>query len=355
MNFFSTMNDLAKLYWRRVSFVLAMLLAMGAQAQSVSYSSFDDPLGIGSTYAHGIAGNQIVGEFISNSIAHGFMYDGTNYTTLDPTNSQVTSAQATDGHRVVGYFIDLAGTHGFVWTGSNYITLNCPKAVGSSLVTEAFGIDGTNIVGYYLSNSIPHGFLYNGVGYVTIDDPGATYGTYVQGISGTNVVGLGYDLAPGNGHSFTYDGKTFTTITNTIGAIDAFAISSNHIAGYFYDGSSDHGFVWDRTNYTTLDYPQANLTAAYGIDGSTVVGTYFDSKNSAHGFKATISQTVVLTIRRSGNQVIVTWPLALTGWKLQTNSSLNGTSWNSFSGSIANNSATNTLPSTGSLFFRLTQ
>ena len=62
-----------------------------------------------------------------------------------------------------------------------------------------------------------------------------------------------------------------------------------------------------------------------------------------------------LTITYSGgNTAVVSWPLSVTGWTLQTNSNLSTGTWGNYSGSIVNNSATVTSK-VGNLFFRLTQ
>ncbi len=62
-----------------------------------------------------------------------------------------------------------------------------------------------------------------------------------------------------------------------------------------------------------------------------------------------------LTITYSGgNQAIVSWPLSVTGWTLQTNKDLKVGTWGNYLGPIVSNSTT--VPSkVGNLFFRLTQ
>ena len=353
------MNYRVNLFSALLGLVLAMAFAVATRAQTITYTSIDEPLGADGTSAYGISGNKIVGAYYdTNFTSHGFIYDGTNFTTLDPANSELTYARGTDGHRVVGYFVTVTGSHGFVWDGANYTTLNEPEASGTSPVTSAYGIDGTNIVGYYTTGTgLTHGFLFNGASYSTIDYPNGTYGTYAQGISGTNIVGLGYDLAPGNGHSFIYNGNTFVTISNlvngTVEAVDALAISGNNIAGYFFNGTTDSGFIWDQTNYTIINYPQARLTTVYGIDGDTVVGTYEDAQENNHGFKATLSPAAELSIVSFANENIVSWPGSLTGWTLQTNADLTTGSWGNYAGPVVNNTVTNVPPAVGNLFFRL--
>jgi hypothetical protein len=60
----------------------------------------------------------------------------------------------------------------------------------------------------------------------------------------------------------------------------------------------------------------------------------------------------LLTITRSGNSVIVSWPSPSTGWTLQTNGTLNVGTWVNYGGTILNNTMTNSPP-TGNLVFRL--
>lgn len=60
----------------------------------------------------------------------------------------------------------------------------------------------------------------------------------------------------------------------------------------------------------------------------------------------------LLSITYAGTQAIVSWPLAATGWTLQTNGSPARAPWGDYLGPISNNSVTNSLPS-GNLFFRL--
>jgi hypothetical protein len=62
----------------------------------------------------------------------------------------------------------------------------------------------------------------------------------------------------------------------------------------------------------------------------------------------------LLTISISNNQAVVSWPVAATGWTLQTNNNLATGTWVNYTGTVTNNSATNS-PSTGNLFFRLEQ
>jgi hypothetical protein len=63
-----------------------------------------------------------------------------------------------------------------------------------------------------------------------------------------------------------------------------------------------------------------------------------------------------LTLNRSGNNVIVSWPSIWANWTLRQNTNLNPGSWTSFGGTIGNDgttkSATNSAP-VDNRFFRL--
>lgn len=65
------------------------------------------------------------------------------------------------------------------------------------------------------------------------------------------------------------------------------------------------------------------------------------------------STAPLLIITNSGNQAVVSWPPALTGWTLQTNSNLATNSWGNYTGQISSNSVT-IISSAGTPFFRLT-
>jgi len=135
-----------------------------------TYTTLDDPLGVDGTYALGISGNNIVGYYVDgSSYLHGFLYNGTTYTTLDdPFASEFnnpsyganggTFASGISGNNIVGYYEDDSGEdHGFVTTFYPQPTplLDDPLS-GVGLHSEAFGIDGNNVVGDYESGTGPY-------------------------------------------------------------------------------------------------------------------------------------------------------------------------------------------------------
>lgn len=89
-------------------------------------------------------------------------------------------------------------------------------------------------------------------------------------------------------------------------------------------------------------------------NGATTGGNY--SVNDGFWSVAVVqtSGAPLLTVAHVGNQAIVAWPAAVSGWILQTNNSLSAGTWGNFTGSIVNNRMTNALVN-ANLFFRLKQ
>ena len=127
--------------------------------------------------------------------------------------------------------------------------------------------------------------------------------------------------------------------------------------------------------------PSLCLAQSYSIDWYKIAGGGGTSSNGQYTVSGTIGQpdasgamagggysltggfwalyavqtpgAPLLTITYSGNQAVVSWPPSVTGWTLQTNTSLTTGAWGTYSGAIINNSVTNSPP-TGKRFFRLT-
>jgi hypothetical protein len=70
-------------------------------------------------------------------------------------------------------------------------------------------------------------------------------------------------------------------------------LSGNNIIGFYFDSANlRHGFLYDGTVFTPLQYPNADEeTLALGIDGNSVVGSYFDAGHQ-HGFIAIVPGTL---------------------------------------------------------------
>jgi len=101
--------------------------------------------------------------------------------------------------------------------GYVFQTLDDPNSV-PKYGTFVEGISGSNVVGFYgNSNNTRCGFVYNGSTYTTLDDPNGVNGTDESGcISGSNVVGS-YTDSNNISHGFLYNGSTYTTIDDPKG------------------------------------------------------------------------------------------------------------------------------------------
>jgi hypothetical protein len=60
-------------------------------------------------------------------------------------------------------------------------------------------------------------------------------------------------------------------------------VSGNNVAGYYLTGERAHGFLYNGSAYTTIDFPNFEATGTYveGISGNNVVGFYQPSPEPA--------------------------------------------------------------------------
>ena len=127
-----------------------------------------------------------------------------------------------------------------------------------------------------------------------------------------------------NGHGFigtvgagTFYGESFDCSEGE----DTYPSAINNagtVVGYYVDSSdAEHGFSWDGTSCTTLDYPDANGTVATGInDAGWMVGFYYDGSWVSHGF---INKSGTFTSFDYPGGYYLAWPTIdglgrITGW-----------------------------------------
>ena len=251
-----------------------------------------DYLGASATHIRDIDGGNLVGNYSDVSGYHGFVYNGTSWTTLD-YQGEFIEIQGISGNNIVGYHTVAPGhIQGLLYDGTDWTTLD--EMPGARMV-YINGIDGSNIVGRYEddfpSDYLGHGFLYDGSDWLTLDAPGAIE-TRVEGIDGSNLVGV-YGDASGY-HGFLYDGTNWTAL-DAPGAdwTEIYGIDGSNLVGTYGDASGSHGFLYDGTSWSTLDMPEAYETWIYGIDGSNLVGSYSDASGT-HGFIYEIPEPVTV-------------------------------------------------------------
>jgi hypothetical protein len=253
--------------------------------------------------ARDISGDTIVGK----SGTDGFIYNGSNIDNLRAPGAIETQAWGVSGGKIAGFYYTTPYLYqGFIYDGSEWNTINAPDA----RTTSIFGISGSNIVGTCTYSSSPdRGFLYDGQTWTFFNKPGANY-TAAYDIDGSNIVGH-YNDGLGD-HGYLYDGSSWTTL-DAPGAFStyAFGISGGYIAGYFmgYNEGDVHGFIYDGSSWTILDAPGSNNnTYVWGIDGSNVIGHYYDDSGNLCNFIYTVLEPATPPIADAGsNQVAYAW------------------------------------------------
>jgi hypothetical protein len=277
--------------WLRAVFALGTVLPLVPIAPAQTYTVLNAPLGVSGTDAWGVSGNNVVGIFYDSANAnHGFLYNGSSYTTLDdPLAGGIypyTYAYGISGSTVAGFYSASSGNHGFLYNGGTYTTFDVP----GSADTYLRGISGNHLVGYY--DTVAGGgplisFFYNGSSYTTLSDPfAAPHSTIAYAVEGNTVVGY-YTDPYGVDHGFIYSGGTYTTVNNPLGAYGTIltGISGNTIVGQYRDNTTDpwKSFVYNGSTFNSLQDPLATYTWVNGISGNTLVGEIQDGVNT-HGF-----------------------------------------------------------------------
>jgi len=212
-----------------------------------------------------ISGDIIVGDTPDEKI---FRYNITTstYTTLTcPFLSPGDWSFVTgiDGDSIVGHYRaegeDESTSRGFLYDGTTWTELHYPGAYG----TRATGIDGDNIVGYYydsLLSTVKRPFLYDGTTWTTLLD-----GSYpVCDVSGDYVVSASPYLWMTRCKSYLYDLSTSTL--NSLNCPHSpnenttyvQGVSGENVVGYYkYQGY--HGFV--------LTVPEPGTLSVLGVGG----------------------------------------------------------------------------------------
>jgi uncharacterized membrane protein len=293
-------------------FGLANLL----QAADPTFAAIDYP-GERSTLALDInAGGQIVGRYIDAAgLHHGFLLSAGVFTPIDVPGALYTPALGINASGdVVGECSltdagGVKGVRGFLLHNGTFSLIDFPGAAQ----TRAIGINRNgDIVGYYTDQlqgmQKHHGFLLSGWAFISVDFPGAAY-TDLQKINDHGQIAGRYRTS-GNEkfHVFLLSDGNFIPLPDFPGAAQMAPTvpSANHsglngngdLATSYCDStpvqnnnlnanmlSNLHGLLLSGGLYTTIDFPGANGTAAFGInDSGVIVGCYADPTGSFHGF-----------------------------------------------------------------------
>ena len=231
-----------------------MLFSTG-YARAGTWTTLDAPGAFGeATEVFGISGNNLVGKYEdAHGFFHGFIYNGTSWTTLQMPGGADVCPYGIDGSNVVGsHSID-----GFLYNLDTQSWTTPPSVPGGSYGTDIYGIDGSSLVGkYYDWYDYSHGIFYNGTSWTILDKPGAEE-TSIQGIEGSKFVG-DYHTSDGHIHGFLYDlnAKSGTTIDKE-GAVLTYitGIDGSNLVGYYAGKLEFRYFSWFSIQWDNLDNP----------------------------------------------------------------------------------------------------
>lgn len=285
----------------------------------------NDPLATIATQAYGINDvGQVVGYYYNGGpYNHAFLYDiGTNtYTTIDdPLGLGSNAFGINNAGHIVGTYADGVTSHGFIDIGGVYTTLDDPSGVHGTIAT---GInESDDIVGIYFdSNSISHGFLYHNGIFTNLDNPLATGGTYVEGINDAGQISGYYWDGSGDAHAFLYSDGTYATLDNPLSGTGwTFAMGINN-AGQIVgnDGSGTSGsFVADPTmesttvNATSIieDNPSVSTLTSDGtlsFEDPDLLDLHALTVAGALGNLGTLTATVTQDTTGVGTNGLISW------------------------------------------------
>jgi Cu/Zn superoxide dismutase len=225
--------------------------------------------------------------------------------TADPTFNQLLGIN--DNGLIAGYFGSGAQGHpnmGYLLNGASYQNQNFP----GSVQTQVTGLNNDGVtVGFYsgmntanMMNDNSSFYAVDGQNFRTADfpvsDPASPPVDQLLGVNDSNVAVGFYVDKGGNNHGYEYNigshGYSRVLDPADPGASLTAAAINDHgdVAGFYTNakGATDAFLKTAAGQFTSLAYPGASATNAFGVNGSDeVVGTYTDGKgNSAttHGF-----------------------------------------------------------------------
>ncbi len=304
-----------KMLHKTVCMILgAMALGFGPALPAQTFISFDVPAAK-STLPSGInAAGAVVGWYVDSAGAtHGFLLKDGNYTTIDYPGAVVTQPRAINSQGdIVGCHSEDAtripggiGCHGFLLQNGTFTPLDYPGKYG--LIPARIN-DAGHVVGCNHDDDGPggtmkddmHGFLYSGGNYTQLSTQMTmNYAINADGSVIAGIVGGAHGYLASNDKLAIFD-FPFATLTNPEDMTPAGDVI---VGGYIDAANATHGFLLRLGDslptfglngptgmpgpfeFTTIDYPGAAKTVAYGINPQgEVVGYYVDTTGKTHGF-----------------------------------------------------------------------
>lgn len=210
---------------------------------------------------------------------HSFSLDGGDFAFFDyPGASSTEATGINDSGLIVGFEGDFLD-NGFTFDGTSFTTLTD----GSNTRTFVWGINNAgDMAGGAGSPYTTEAFVLHGGQFIPLNFPGSYTYAYATGVNNLlQVVGWA------DTHSYLYANGKFKNI-DFPGANLTAAFSINDkgiIVGYYQMNAIVIAFAWKKGKFLSFSYPGAVETFAYGISqGGQIVGTYTLDYNTWHGF-----------------------------------------------------------------------
>ena len=288
----------------RVLVICSIGVAFAASpiAWAQTYTTVDYPGAIGTTLNGGPnPQGTSVGSYSSDGFAstsHGFTLTSKGvFTPFDPPGSVFTTPNSISPQGVIaGDYLDSGKvSHGFVLNGTKYTSVDAPGAAGTSLtgINPSGEISGFTCsdpaCGIFGAPNTTHSFVISKKGDYTFFDPPGAISSTASTVNPSGAVVGAYTDSGGVGHGYLRDKNgTFTTI-DFPGSASTFAGYINaegHIVGEYTDTAGvGHSFLLSNGTFTSFDPPGAVFSDASGINPSgVIVGIFFDSAGNAHGY-----------------------------------------------------------------------
>jgi uncharacterized membrane protein len=189
------------------------------------------------------------------------------YETVDCPDSLSTEARSiNDRGDVAGICEDADGVHGFVLRRGVFTLIDHPDGVGP---TAAFGINNRgDVAGRWIGEDTLHGYLLRHGRFTTIEPPDSQF-TAARGIDDAGrIVGFYVNSNDLFVRGFLLDARGYRNIEFPGADVTgAFGISVTRIVGGYIDLNAVlHGFVLEKGRYTSIDVPGAVGTRAFGVN-----------------------------------------------------------------------------------------
>ena len=215
----------------------------GFLLQGGNVTTIDDPNGV-KTYCNKLnSSGTIVGNYYDSSyVVHSFEYQNGQFTDVGPVGFPSIAQGINDQGQFVGGYVRDGVTHGFLWNGTEYVTLDVPGA------SQSFAVDindrGKIVLDWIDSSGNYEGAIYNGKKYRTINVPGATQ-SFPNSLDSAGDVVFSWEDSSSHFHGALLQGKNFSTFDDPKAQGDTYGWGINNhsvIVGAYFDGSSTWGF-----------------------------------------------------------------------------------------------------------------